>query len=386
MGSPLSRRSLRLPALLLAVACAVAGLLAHGRLSQERFRAASDRLELLRTLRKGALEAYFDTLRAELTFWSINDGLRGRLSQLREGWDGIPGDRMERLQKGYLHENPFPRERRRELLAVEDGSAYADAHRGIHGLAAAFVVERGYYDFFLLDPEGNVIYTVEKEDDFAANLHDGPLRDSGLARVHLRALQEAGRAEAPRVVFSDFERYGPSNDAPALFAGLPVLSSDGGLLGVLAVQVPTQRIQDIMQFTEGMGRSGETYLVGRDLLMRSDSRFEERSTTLELRVESETVQRALAGETGVAITDDYRGIPVLSAYERFTLDDFEWAVMAEIDRDEVAESLAGARVSIPLAGLGFYALSLLSLWFVGGASRSELGDFADLDLGDPPSP
>ena len=148
--------------------------------------------------------------------------------------------------------------------------------------------------------------------------------------------------------------------------------------------MPTQRIQDIMQFTEGMGRSGETYLVGRDLLMRSDSRFSEASTTLDVTVASATVKRALAGETGVDVTDDYRGIPVVSAFGRFTLDDFEWAVMAEIDHDEVAESIAGARLSIPLLGGAFYALSLLTLWL----ARPTVLDVADLggiDPGDLPT-
>ena len=62
------------------------------------------------------------------------------------------------------------------------------------------------------------------------------------------------------------------------------------------MQVPTERIQAIMQFTAGMGRSGETYLVGSDYLMRSDSRFSDVSTTLETYVKSMTVRRAFDGQ------------------------------------------------------------------------------------------
>lgn len=379
MRSRLSRRT-GLAAALLAVAFLLVAFLVDHRVSEAQFRAASDRLELLMALRKGALEAYFDTVRAELTFWSINDTLREQLAQLREAWAEISGDRLARLQRGYIDENPLPPKRRRDLAAVEDGSAYADAHRAIHPLASAFVVERGYYDFFLIDPEGNVIYTVEKESDFADSLRREPLRGSGLARVYRRALETQGE---PRVVFSDFERYAPSEGAPALFAGVAVRAAGGDNLGVIAVQVPTQRIQNIMQVSEGMGRSGETYLVGRDLLMRSDSRFSEHSTILEVGVESETVKRALAGESGVALTDDYRGIPVLSAFGSFALDDFDWAVMAEIDRDEIAESVASSRLSIPFLGLGFYGLALFTLWLVGPAGL-ELADLDGLDPGEPP--
>ena len=101
---------------------------------------------------KGALESYFDTVRAELTFWSINDDLRRQLSALRDGWAQLPGDPKAGLQRGYIDENPYPPERRGELVAWEDGSAYAEAHRELHALARAFVVERGYYDFLLIDP------------------------------------------------------------------------------------------------------------------------------------------------------------------------------------------------------------------------------------------
>jgi methyl-accepting chemotaxis protein len=380
MRSWLSSRAVVASAVVLAVTGLLVGFFVDRLVSEAQFRRASNRLELLMTLRKGALESYFDTVRAELTFWSINETLRSQLLNLREAWAEIPGNPTERLQRAYIDENPLPLHRRGELVAVEDGSAYAEAHRRIHDLARAFVVERGYYDFFLLDPDGNVIYSVEKESDFADNLRREPLRGSGLARVHQRALDAAKEA---RVVFSDFERYAPSSGDPALFAGVPVLGVDGAVLGVMAVQVPTQQIQDIMQFTEGMGSSGETYLVGADQLMRSDSRFSETSTTLAVVVESETAKRALSGETGIALTDDYRGIRVLSAYGRFTLDDFSWAVLAEIDRDEIANSITSTRLTIPLVGLVFYALSLLTLWII-GPMGIELGDLQGLDPGEPP--
>jgi methyl-accepting chemotaxis protein len=90
-----------------------------------------------------------------------------------------------------------------------------------------------------------------------------------------------------------------------------------------------------MQVTAGMGESGETYVVGEDLLMRSDSRFSEESTTLKTTVDTETVRLALRGETGLQETPDYRGIPVLSAYGPLRFEAANWTVMAEIDTAEV---------------------------------------------------
>jgi methyl-accepting chemotaxis protein len=357
-------------------------VIADRRLSEGQVSEASDDLLLLMTLRKGALESYFDTVRAELTFWSMSEPLQQHMDRLATAWNAIPGEPIESLQAGYIEANPFPPDQRSRLDAVEDGSLYAEAHRAIHPLAKEFVSERGYYDFFLIDPSGSVVYSVEKESDFAQNLRSSELRDSGLARVYRRALDSASER---RVVFSDFARYGPSQGAPALFGAVPIHASDGSLLGVLAMQVPSERIHDIMQFTAGMGRTGETYLVGSDYLMRSDSRFSDVPTTLETRVESATVERALESQTGVDFTDDYRGVPVLSAYGTFVLDEFSWAVMAEIDREEIFEAISELRLSVPLLGLALYGLAMISLWAFGSESWG-VGEIDGIETGDFPAP
>ena len=194
-----------------------------------------------------------------------------------------------------------------------------------------FVSGRGYYDFFLIDLDGNIIYSVEKEQDYATNLRKGAYRSSGLADVFKRV---TANTRDPRVAFSDFSRYAPSNDDPAIFAAKLIVDEQDEPLGVLALQLPTDTIKDIMHFTAGMGESGETYLVGPDFLMRSDSRFSADSTILATTVDTATVRRALEGESGVAYTPDYRGIEVLSAYDYIDIDGIRWAVMAEIDATE----------------------------------------------------
>ena len=314
---------------------------------------AAAELGLLLSLRRGAVENYFDTVRAEVTFWSLNDTLITAQEELADAYtEQLP----ERLRELYINNNPYPFGSRSELADAEDGSRYSTAHRSFHSIAKSFVVERGYYDFFLIDRQGDIVFTVEKEDDFATNLVDGPWADTGLAEVYRLALVSGGQRT---VVFSDFARYGPSDDAPALFAGVALTRPDGSISGVLAVQVPIERIQSIMQFTAGMGDTGETYLVGEDYLMRSDSRFSDVSTTLDKRVQTATVELALAGATGVQFTLDYRDIEVLSAYTRVDLDGFSWAVMAEIDR---AELLSGRGRDLITLLVGELMILLLALW------------------------
>ncbi len=120
----------------------------------------------------------------------------------------------------------------------------------------------GFYDVFLIDPQGNVVFTVSKEADWGTNLIQGPLKDSGLAESF-----EKGKRQT---TFVDFAWYGPSNE-PGAFVSTPLHADTGELIGVAAFQVSLKEINGIMMTRDGLGKTGETYLVGQDQLMRSDS-------------------------------------------------------------------------------------------------------------------
>ncbi|MCZ6620147.1 MAG: hypothetical protein O7E57_18675 [Gammaproteobacteria bacterium] len=113
-----------------------------------------------------------------------------------------------------------------------------------------------------------------------------------------------------------------------------------------------------MQIPSGMGESGETYLVGEDGLMRSDSRFFDTSSVLGTRVTGATVGKALKGEIGLEILDDYRGVLVYSAYRLFEFEGIRWAVLAEQDVAEIEDSIVSARLWM---GGGFIALRCIAL-------------------------
>ena len=121
---------------LLGAAVLTAALVVDRRISDAQVQDASDELFLLMTLRQGALGSYFDTVRAELTFWSLSDDLREDLVRLREAWKKIPGDPRLSLQAGYIHDNPFGTHERRELArnVARDRHRYGEEHdvRGTH--------------------------------------------------------------------------------------------------------------------------------------------------------------------------------------------------------------------------------------------------------------
>ena len=128
----------------------------------------ADRLQLLGELRRGAVQEYFATASAELRFWSSSQDMVHAQEELVEIWGSDPRT-AARVRQAYVEDNPHPAGFRLNLDDAEDGTEYSEYHALMHARARLFVTKRGYHDFFLISPEGDVLYTVEKEADFATN-------------------------------------------------------------------------------------------------------------------------------------------------------------------------------------------------------------------------
>jgi len=283
------------------------------------------------------------------------------------------------LQYWYVASNPYPEDQRDLLEDPGDGSTYSSAHRQHNRSLREIARQLGFFDLLLIDGDGNVVYTVSKEVDLGTNLLDGPYAQSNLAD----AFRKAWASESGEAVLVDYARYMPSAGEPASFLAVRI-EGRGETAGVLAVQVPIDEIDRIMTSgerwrIEGLGETGETYLVGADFKMRSDSRFvledpegyleaagtaglspaETRqirdfgTTILIQEVRTPAVAAALAGTTGTAVIRDYRGVKVLSSYAPLEVEGVRWVILSEID---AAEAFAPIRkltrkLAVQLGGL-----------------------------------
>ena len=323
-----------------AVAASATGLIAYRFAASEIEASVRERFAALRDVRGAALIEYLESVREETRFWNKNRVLRAALREFTAAYAALGPNAERELQRLYIHENPYPLGAKDNLEAADDGSAYSEAHARYHYWLRSFLLHRGVYDVFLFDPEGRLVYTSFKELDYATNLLTGQWKDTDLGAA-FRAARD--NPFPSYVAFFDFAPYDPSHGAPASFFSSPVLADDGTFLGVVAFQIPAERIDEIMQATAGMGETGETYAVGPDLLMRSDSLFSETSTILKTRVETEPARQALAGEQGLMIALDYRGISVLSAYRRLEFEGVHWAILSEIDEAEMRAPIIALR-------------------------------------------
>ncbi len=244
------------------------------------------------------------------------------------------GDAMVRLSS--LFKDVGPEGARSGIMGGLQESEFASAYRDADVTFKKYKESTGLYDIFLIDTAGNIVYTVTQEADIFTNLVSGPYSNSGLAGV----FQLAKHAPMGKAVLSDFEFYQPSKDNAA-FIAVPIVPQ-GRNVGVLAFQFPIQEMNEILTNREGLGESGESYLVSpEDFLMRSDSRFSTKSTILSQKADHKPVKLAAKGDTGTMLTDDYRSppVPVIAAYQPFEAMGIKYVLISGIDQEEALKSL-----------------------------------------------
>ncbi|MFQ3197852.1 MAG: hypothetical protein ACI81A_001568, partial [Paraglaciecola sp.] len=304
------------------------------------------------------------------------------------------------LQDYYIASNPHPIGEKATLDSADDGSAYSKVHQRYHPLFRRIVKRFGYYDMFLIDARtADVVYTVSKDTDFARNLQRGAYTNNGLSRVYESVMREPDRGF---IAIEDFTAYRPSYGAPAAFMASPIF--DGAdLVGILAIQLPTDEINYVMTGTrqwqeDGLGETGETYIVGQDHLMRSDSRFliehpdeylqtlqdagvnqqkisrirDFGTTILQQEVRTDAVSAAMVGKRGTEIILDYRGVTVLSSFAPLNIDGLSWVIISEIDFAEANLAVASfSRLTLLLVLLVVLLVTGAAMW-VGESFTSPL--------------
>jgi len=196
----------------------------------------------------------------------------------------------------------------------------------------SFLDKFGYYDIFLIDDKtGDIVYSVFKELDFTTSLVNGPYAQTNFGEAFRKA---NALTSADQFVLVDFKQYTPSYEAPASFIASPIFDGD--------------EILAIMSQREGFGATGETILVGPDGLMRSDSFRDAESRNLVTsfrkpengKVESEAVNAAIKGESGIIQVVDYAGNETLQVYGPADLLGLRWALVAKMDTSEAFAATA----------------------------------------------
>jgi hypothetical protein len=163
--------------------------------------------------------------------------LKDTFAEIKFAWDRfrptVEATRTE-LQKLYQTDQ-------KELLLVPDDAGeeeYHVVHRKWHSMWRRIMMERNYYDIFIFDLNGDMIYSVYKEPDFATNFAmsgNGPWKTSGLGEAF-----EAAKANPDEVHYIDWKPYGPSGGLDASFFSTGLRDVNDNLVGVYSIQLPPE--------------------------------------------------------------------------------------------------------------------------------------------------
>lgn len=277
------------------------------------------------------------------------------------------------------------------MAGANDPSEWAKLNARHQTFFADFTQRFGFDDTLLIDTAGNIVYTAYKGVELGANVLTAPYATTELAEAYRKAMRATSVDE---VFLTDFERYAPAYAVPTPWVVTPIGDATG-IHGVLALQLSLDRFNDVMTANrqweqEGLGKTGETYLVGPDRLMRSVSRellqdpekyrrdviangtpadvaqrqLEVKGSVLLQPVRTAAVDAAFAGGGGVTTEKSYLGPVALQAVERLDLPGLDWVIVASIDRSEALAPVSAFARNIALSTAGIVlAVCLLSLLF-----------------------
>jgi signal transduction histidine kinase len=322
------------------------------------------------------------------------ESLRRFYQPLPPGW--YPTDpRVKTLQTAFLAENPHPEDLRQLLVSAKGVGVYGDRHAHFHPTLHRYHSAFGFYDIFLISArDSRILYSVAKEIDLGMRLAEAPYDRTSLARLWKRAL---ATEEPETYVAEDYEPYLPSRLAPAAFFAAP-LWRRGSKIGVLAIQISIDKLNAVMTSDgkweeEGLGKTGQAYIVGPDNKLRSDLRFDvpkegsHRTAILNVSVPREVAESIRSGERGTHLGRDFRDVPALRSHTPLNITGLNWTLIAEIEAAEALQPISNLQSKVLMWGAGlalivFAAASFLArsvtkpvLALARNASRIGRGDF-----------
>jgi PAS domain S-box-containing protein len=154
--------------------------------------------------------------------------------------------------------------------------------------------------------------------------------------------------------------YSPTVVDLAITVSAPFKSPNGQLLAVLAGYLNPAEVSAIIELRSGQHETEDAFLVNSSSLFVTQPRFIADLAVLQHGIHTETSKRCLMGDSGVALADGYRGVPVIAAYR--WLPERKICLVVQIDQ---AEAFAPARdfgtTILLIGGLGLLAASGLAI-------------------------
>ncbi|MBM4054668.1 MAG: EAL domain-containing protein [Planctomycetes bacterium] len=223
--------------------------------------------------------------------------------------DGFIRDRLEKINFGKFSSKKMISSLNRHLLA---NKLPLDSH--IDAIA-------------VLDSKGRVVASTDNA-WINADMSNEEIFKQGM------------KIEPMNAYVSQVTDYSPYIKPDSFYAAVPVTSRrypGMGIIGLIVNSYNMRLLNEITTNYTGLGKTEEVYLVNKDKIMLTDSRFIS-NASLRQRIDTAPVNAFLqTKKTMTGIYSDYRGVSVVGASSY--IPEFDWILLAEIDEAEAFESL-----------------------------------------------
>ncbi len=199
-----------------------------------------------------------------------------------------------------------------------------------------------YYDlFFICEKHGHVMFSVAKEEDLGTNLSFGKYKDSHLANVWRRVIEEK------KTVITDYKFYEISGDQ-ASFVGTPVYENNE-LIGVLVLQISKKILNNIVNETNSIYKTSETYIIGKD----KNEKFSLKTNRIIKKgkigdeKKGEFIEKCITNRAqGNGVKIGSTGLKEYIYYSPLEIEGLKWGIFNTINVDEVTEPINSAEKTI----------------------------------------
>jgi Methyl-accepting chemotaxis protein len=309
--------------------------------------------------RRNQLETYLSNVQQGAIAIAQDSKARLALDGFKFNLSFMGADAGPNIRKRYIDDNPQPAAERYKLeTAAVD--AYDDTHERYQAKFREVIEQNGYSDLLLIEPEGTIVYSVNKKDDFGTNLKTGPWRDTGLAKAYALL---AADPTPDKLVFSDFEIYGPAGNQSVAFIGRALIAPNG-LVGFMVAEIPSSGIHALLSNSTGLGETGETILLNASNQLIIDSDKTEENDALAVAVDTDIATRISGREIVSGVIEGYRGIKADVAAANIEFNGVRWTLAALIDQAEAQAGLITMRNAILALAAGLLIAAVaLSTWF-----------------------
>jgi methyl-accepting chemotaxis protein len=231
------------------------------------------------------------------------------------------------FKESFILTKVFASSPQQKQIVREFKNSTSQAYRKFHPFLSKFIKIRGFDSMLLIDPKGEVLYASDNFVQPGISLKKYPLTPEYMA--YKKATKGSG--------FLDYKISSLRDDGPAAYFFNPV--KDGNtLIGIALFRMSNTALDPILKKSTGLGKEGESYLVGSDYMFRSNSRKFDGLTIANpaFLVDNELIGRILQGQQGHEITLNYLGELVLASYVHIDIAGTKYALIIEMDQAEVA--------------------------------------------------